>query len=124
MDDIKLALLGDREAAKRLTDAGVLLECPFCGNDAVVHEVEAQPRYAEIKKEIPNGARIIRRISYPGGKEYFEYRKKEYIPQCVDSSCCGRTVKRFNTPVEAISAWNTRAPILSESELKKLEEKA
>ena len=28
MDDIKLALLGNQEAAKRLTDAGVLLPCP------------------------------------------------------------------------------------------------
>ena len=30
MDDIKLALLGNKEAAKRLTDAGVLLPCPGC----------------------------------------------------------------------------------------------
>lgn len=30
MDDIKRALLGDKEAAKRLTDAGVLLLCPVC----------------------------------------------------------------------------------------------
>lgn len=29
MDDIKLALLGSKEAAKRLTDAGVLVPC--CG---------------------------------------------------------------------------------------------
>ena len=27
MDDIKLALLGNKEAAQRLTDAGVLLPC-------------------------------------------------------------------------------------------------
>lgn len=32
VDDIKRALLGDKEAAKRLTDAGVLLPCPFCGS--------------------------------------------------------------------------------------------
>ena len=81
MDDIKLARRGNKEAAKRLTDAGVLVPCPFCGNDAVVHEVEAQPKYAETQKEVPKGARIIRRISYPSGKEYFEYREKEYIPQ-------------------------------------------
>lgn len=30
MDDKTRALLGDHEAAKRLTDAGVLLPCPFC----------------------------------------------------------------------------------------------
>ena len=32
MDDIKLALLGDKEAAQRLTDAGVLLPCPMCAD--------------------------------------------------------------------------------------------
>ena len=31
MDDIKRALLGDHEAAERLTDAGVLVPC--CGED-------------------------------------------------------------------------------------------
>lgn len=33
MDDVKRALLGDHEAAKRLTDAGVLVPCPGCGGD-------------------------------------------------------------------------------------------
>lgn len=33
MDDIKLALLGDHEAARRLTEAGVLVPCAHCGND-------------------------------------------------------------------------------------------
>ena len=120
MNDIQRAMLGDHDAAARLTERGVLVPCPFCGNDAVVHEVEAQPKYAETQKEVPKGARIIRRISYPSGKEYFEYREKEYIPQCVVSSCCGRAVKRFNTPAEAISVWNTRAPILSVEEMEML----
>lgn len=31
MDDIKLALLGNKEAAKRLTDAGVLVPCAHLG---------------------------------------------------------------------------------------------
>ena len=31
MDDIKSALLGDHEAAKRLTEKGVLMGCPWCG---------------------------------------------------------------------------------------------
>ena len=33
MNDIKLALLGNKEAAKRLTDAGVLIPCPWCNGD-------------------------------------------------------------------------------------------
>ena len=31
LTDEKRALLGDRKAAKRLTDTGVLLPCPHCG---------------------------------------------------------------------------------------------
>lgn len=34
VDDIKLALLGDKETAKRLTDARVLLPCAHCGGEA------------------------------------------------------------------------------------------
>lgn len=37
VDDIKLALLGDKEAAKRLTDAGMLLPCPGCGSEDTKH---------------------------------------------------------------------------------------
>ena len=37
IDDIKLAMLGSKEAAKRLTDAGVLVPCPFC--KGLVHRV-------------------------------------------------------------------------------------
>lgn len=40
MDDIRRALLGDHEAAKRLTDAGVLLACPICGKASVLHSID------------------------------------------------------------------------------------
>lgn len=33
MDDIKLAMLGNKEAAKRLTEAGVLVPCSFYGGN-------------------------------------------------------------------------------------------
>ena len=36
MADETRALLGDHEAAKRLTEAGVLLPCPSCGGDNIV----------------------------------------------------------------------------------------
>lgn len=90
MDDIKLALLGNKEAAKRLTDAGMLLACPFCKGH-------------------------VRRVIGFGGLNFFKCKK------------CGAVVSfdndYYNTHKnEAITAWNTRTPILSESELKKLEE--
>ena len=37
MNDIKLAMLGSKEAAKRLTEAGVLLPCPGCGGENAKH---------------------------------------------------------------------------------------
>ena len=40
----KRALLGDREAAKRLTDAGVLLACAHCGKQAYISvDYECEP---------------------------------------------------------------------------------
>lgn len=36
MDDVKLAMLGNREAAKWLTEKGVLIPCPMCGGEGVL----------------------------------------------------------------------------------------
>ena len=44
MDDIKLALLGSKEAAKRLTDAGVLVPCAGCGGENAKHMTLEQLR--------------------------------------------------------------------------------
>ena len=48
MDDIKLAMLGNGEAAKRLTDAGVLVPCWRCGGEAELQEIHTggKPVYA------------------------------------------------------------------------------
>ena len=52
MDDIKRALLGDKEAAKRLTEAGVLLPCPMCKEDARLNtwRFEAQGKNPAVVK--------------------------------------------------------------------------
>lgn len=98
MDDVKLALLGDKEAAKRLTDAGVLLPCPLCGGDADV---------------VAYNPRLLR-----------PSRNHVYSVSCNDCEMMfGWDIDyggRYDTEYEAMLAWNTRAPILSESELKKL----
>ena len=39
-DDVRAAMLGDHEAAKRLTEAGVLLSCPMCGKASVLHSID------------------------------------------------------------------------------------
>ena len=43
MNDIKLAMLGSKEAAKRLMEAWVLLNCPFCGGEAMVEYDTMEP---------------------------------------------------------------------------------
>ena len=83
--DIRLALLGDHEAAKRLTEAGVLVPCPFCGGEAMV--------------------------------EYDTIEPFEYAVFCGD---CGVMPTTSEDEQVARLAWNTRAPILSESEMEKL----
>ena len=87
MDDIKLALLGNKEAAERLTEAGVLLECPFCG-----------------------------------GKAMMEYDTIEPFEWAVFCGDCGVMPTSSEDKQVAALVWNTRAPILNKSELKKLEE--
>ena len=34
MDEIKRAMLGDKEAQRSVTERGELLPCPFCGGEA------------------------------------------------------------------------------------------
>ena len=89
MTDERCALLGDHEASKRLSEAGVLLPCPFC-----------------------NGR--VRRVIGFGGLNFFKCKK------------CGAVVSfdndYYNTHKNAaITAWNTRAPVLSLEEIKMLE---
>ena len=88
MTDEKRVLLGDHEAAKRLTDAGVLVPCAHCKGRAVLVEgtLQAPGRYSVVCGKCFNAT-----------------------TWCVSKE-------------DAIGRWNTRAAILSESELKKLEE--
>lgn len=103
MDDIKLAMLGSKDAAKRLTDAGVLVPCAHCGND--------------------DDYRIVMSFKKDKKKRFGEY----YDVCTIYCECCTETVRQAGLGKDAAAKnallmWNNRAPILSESELKKLEE--
>lgn len=98
MDDIKLAMLGSKEAAKRLTDAGWLLPCPLCGE--VVDITSLSPR-------------LLR----PSCNHTY----------CIVCWSCNTMFGwdtdyggQFDTVAEARLAWNTRAPILSSEEMEML----
>ena len=100
MDDIKLGMLGNRDAAKRLTEAGVLIACPFCGGE--VNIVVYDPRL------------------------YRPSRNHTYAIACYECDIMfGWDIDyggRFDTEDEARLAWNTRAPILGEREMEMLNE--
>ena len=85
MDNVELALLGSKEAAKRLTEAGVLVPCPFCGGDTVTTNLLGT-----------------------------------WWCRCMN---CGVTGPIKADGPTAHLAWNTRAPILSESEMEVLDAK-
>ena len=92
MDDIKLALLGSKEAAKRLTEKGVLVPCPHCGAEA----------------------KMLRM----GGIKRFFFNPTVKRPTCTK---CRATMFVWFSEYQARLAWNTRAPILSAEEMEMLE---
>lgn len=87
-------LRAELEQVKRERDAGVLLACAHCGKQAYISvDYECEPDSMG--------------------------RKWAYTVVC--GTCCATSGLCFS-PEMASLAWNTRTPILSESELKKLEE--
>lgn len=98
MDDIKLALLGNQEAAKRLTEAGVLLPC-MCGKTPKEHGPEDwKPTFYD-----PDS----------GGD-----------PVSIECECgIDFSIGSYDYRETRLS-WNTRALILSAAEMELLEKEA
>lgn len=131
MDDIKLALLGDKEATKRLTDAGVLLGCPHCkGNGKVSfkdHRFVGQNFRGD--KKLVYRVQVICNKCRSRGKPVFTdplINPNPYLTKwgnCyADTEVCNEETKKFSEYVKsAIREWNTRAPILSAEEMEMLE---
>lgn len=95
LDDKTLALLGDREAAERLTAAGVLLECPFCG-------------------EMPN----TRIRSSSSRIELSVVCFECGIKKCVVVDLVDTEIYRIQYEIaRLIEMWNTRASILTPTQL-------
>ena len=107
MTDTEKALLGDREAAKRLTDAGVLVPCPWCGKE---------PKITAYDRLIVYECECGERKSYPGLLQTKE--------SAVLASAPGSAILEYyhrDAHEQARLAWNTRAPILSAAERERLE---
>ena len=94
--DIRLALLGDHEAAKRLTDAGVLAPC-MCGSTP--------------KARGPDDWHPTLNPPASGGD-----------PVSIECECGVNFSIWSYDYYETRLAWNTRAPILSSREMEMLDE--
>lgn len=111
MDDKTKALLGDHEVAKRLTEAGILLPCPFCGGEVRLRRVSSgystSPTVIKDEWTVECQKGCIRNNVYQS--DIFQDDK-------------GAVVIKRNGADKARLSWNTRAPILSAEEIKKMEE--
>ena len=109
LTDEKRALLGDHEAAKRLTDAEVLVPCPWCG---AIPQIKAYDRFIVYECECGE----IK--EYPG---LLQTKESPVLASAPESA-----IKEYyhkDADYEAMLAWNTRAPILSGEEIERLEGK-
>lgn len=127
MDDIKLALLGDKAAQERLTERGELLPCAHCKGNGKVSFKD----YRFIGKNFKGDRKIVYRVQIicnkcrSRGKPIFTeplINPNPYITKwgnCyADTDVCNAETNKFSGYVKAaISEWNTRAPILTPRDL-------
>lgn len=98
MADEKRALMGDHEATKRLTDAGVLVPCPFCGGEA---------EYIERGNEHIGLKETAVKCKKCGAERTHKWLRYKFSFDFVRN--------------RTFDDWNTRAPILSAEEMEILE---
>lgn len=102
MTDIQRAMLGDHDAAARLTEQGVLIPCPFCDND---DDMKFTLSFRKDRKK----------------------RYSTYYDICkIYCECCTASIQRTGVGKDraaknATNAWNTRAPLLTPEQIDMLE---
>lgn len=109
MDDVTLALLGDRAAQERITERGELLPCPWCGGH--IQEMRFN-YYFRFQCESCKFGR-----TYPG---WFQEKENG---ECVSGEESALKLHYHPEALDKARAnWNTRAPILSAEELERLKD--
>ena len=97
MTDIQRAMLGDHEAAKRLTERGVLVPCPWCYGAAQMQNVRLKGHLLKTDFVCKKCGKIQTFGQYIIGAE-----------------------GEFENP-SALRQWNTRAPLLTPEQMERLE---
>ena len=86
-----------------------LKRCPFCGGEAEIHKrLETYSETCNKKKDIPEGAKYIRKIERADGSSYCEFRRYVFIARCKDTECIGRIARPYKSENNATEAWNRR----------------
>lgn len=96
MDEIKKAMLGDKEAQNAVTDRGELLPCPICGGEVVIST-------RKIVYEFKDGDSIENAETYV------------FCPKCRTKTESALTKNKL------IEFWNTRPQILTAEEMERLD---
>lgn len=100
MDDVKSAMLGNKEAARRLTDAGVLIPCPWCRKRVAHVGTIAEHEYMD--------------VDAPG----YDWCSTHFDVVCnATNGGCGGHTGPYDSEKVARLAWNTRAPVLTAKEM-------
>lgn len=100
MDELTLALLGNKEAQDRFTERGNPLPCPGCKHKAEI-------RYSG------NGSGPLGYIT-----NYYQKSK----PGLILCPKCGFRTQNYSRVGIALKNWNTRTQILTDEQMKHLEE--
>lgn len=102
LNDTQLAILGDRATQERITERGELLPCPFCGEKPATR-VKAKAQCYEMSIIcFKCGTSRIHQVDF----------------------CDTEFSKLYDGMILAIKFWNTRAPILTPEQIKRLEVKS
>lgn len=131
MDEIKKAMLGDKEAQRAVTERGDLLPCPFCRGKGKVSFKD----YKFIGRNCCGDKKIVYRVQVicnkcrGRGKPVFTdplINPNPYITKwgnCyADTNICNKETSVFLKYVKsAIRDWNTRPKLLTAEEMERLE---
>ena len=102
MDDITLALLGDREAQERVTERGGLLLCWRCGGQAEIQELHTggKPVYAAVCKNHYCGAYGCAHPTKAEAADYWNTRPPLLTPAQLALLKIGREPRKFEEGIK------------------------
>ena len=88
---------------------GKLLSCPFCGGAAGLI-VDMSRKSHNQTGNIPEGCVVYDTTESWDGRTIYHYYRQRYTVQCGTAGCfCGTCSNLFDTPQEAVDAWNNRS---------------